>query len=115
MTESDLRTGNLLNYDTSEGETLPTKIDWHDLKWLSKDPKGFNLVHTPITLTDEWLVKFGFEKDGQGFVNKIILYGENDFRYNASFFEYHSLISVKYVHQLQNLFFALLGEELKQK
>ena len=41
----DLKCGNILNYDTSEGEILPTVIDWQDLKWLTEDPKGFNLVH----------------------------------------------------------------------
>ena len=56
----DLKCGNFLNYDTAEGEILPTVIDWQDLKWLTEDSKGFNLVHSPIPLTEEWLLKFGF-------------------------------------------------------
>ena len=60
----DLKCGNILNYDTAEGEILPTVIDWQDLKWLTEDPKGFNLVHSPIPLTEELILKFGFsDKD----------------------------------------------------
>ena len=55
----DLKCGNVLNYYTAEGEILPTVIDWQDLKWLTEDPKGFNLVHSPIPLTEEHLKKFG--------------------------------------------------------
>ena len=49
----DLKCGNILNYDTAEGEILPTVIDWQDLKWLAEDPKGFNLVHSPIRLDED--------------------------------------------------------------
>jgi len=39
---NELRTGNLLNYDTSEGDTLPTTIDWQDLKWLDEKENNEN-------------------------------------------------------------------------
>lgn len=58
MKVTDFRTGNLLNYDTSEGETLLAKLDWQDFKWLEEDPKGFGLVHTPIPLTEDIMVRF---------------------------------------------------------
>jgi hypothetical protein len=70
----------------------------------------------PIPLTEEWLIKFGFEYDkfcgiwnfkffsittkGSGYVNSI----------NGG--EYDNGIEFNYVHQLQNLYFALTGEEL---
>ena len=60
---NELRTGNLLNYDTSEGRYIANKIDWQDLKWLDEDAKGFNLVHTPIPLTEQWIKELGFEVD----------------------------------------------------
>lgn len=54
----DLKCGNILNYATAEGEILPTVIDWQHLKWLTEDPKGFNLVHSGIRLTEEIMLKF---------------------------------------------------------
>ena len=57
----DLKCGNILNYDTAEGEILPTVIDWQDLKWLTEDPKGFNLVHSGIRLDDDNVRKLGFD------------------------------------------------------
>jgi hypothetical protein len=51
--KEDLRIGNILNYTTSENDIYKTTIDWQDLKWISEDQKGFNLVHDPIPLTEE--------------------------------------------------------------
>jgi hypothetical protein len=67
----------------------------------------------PIPLTEEWLVKFGFEflkkKSGtqgvhtNGKMNLVISNCGNVYRINQP---------VRYVHHLQNLYFALTGEEL---
>jgi hypothetical protein len=95
----DLRCGNILNYDTAEGEILPTVIDWQDLKWLTEDPKGFNLVHSPIPLTAEYLKKFGFSD------------GDYKDRYKSD----EIFIKIEYVHELQNLYFDLTGEWLSLK
>lgn len=73
----------------------------------------------PIPLTEEWLLRFGFEEEGESFnLNdfSIELIGD-DGRWCTYFFDtYHSvecsLSLIKYVHQLQNLYFALTGEEL---
>ena len=83
----------------------------------------------PIPLTEEWLVKMGFEIDRTGdlsiminsavthlFFNKV-----KDFFYPMILVEAEfsglgsncvGLNSIQYVHQLQNLYFALTGEEL---
>lgn len=67
----------------------------------------------PIPLTEEWLKKFGFKKfknyndwSKGGF----ILHGRK-----RGFVLRKSAPDVKSVHQLQNLYFALTGEELKTK
>ena len=62
LTAKDLRCGNTLNYYTAEGDILPTTIDWQDIKWVSEDEEGFNSVHAPIPLTEEWLLRLGFQK-----------------------------------------------------
>jgi hypothetical protein len=69
----------------------------------------------PIPLTKEWLVKFKFEeleKDCRTFFKKekfkVELSNGGNVYYNR-----HKFISS--VHQLQNLYFALTGEELTFK
>lgn len=75
----------------------------------------------PIPITEEWLVKAGFE-----FINSERL-RHNEFKTLIAFKhvfksgfgivlkDFHALPNVKHVHQLQNLYFALTGEELKFK
>jgi hypothetical protein len=78
----------------------------------------------PIPLTGEWLVKFGFEYDkawegkvyvkqmGYGAAYYFSLYHNTMFKdIPAGCNEFHTT-EIMYVHQLQNLYFALTGEEL---
>lgn len=87
--------------------------------------KSFIKEHVlAIPLTEEWLVKFGFEKQKTPYLNDGYLgydfVHENDFEiaifedgfiYNTAIHR----INIKYVHQLQNLFFALTEKELELK
>lgn len=65
----------------------------------------------PIPLTEEWLVKFGYTKSKCDTYwwndNNITLY-YNVFDKLSNYYGYE----LKYVHQLQNHYFALTGEEL---
>lgn len=77
----------------------------------------FEAVYEPIPLAEEWLVRFGFE-------NNSITLKTPDKTLNFSaivdgfYYPYlddvfgHSfdLNRIKYVHQLQNLYFALIGQ-----
>lgn len=65
----------------------------------------------PIPLTEEWLIKFGFSvyKHGAELGNFSILKLLNPIEYNCLG------VNLKYVHQLQNLYFCLCGEELTIK
>ena len=92
----------------------------------------------PIPLTEEWLIKFGFELDGEQINGK---YYKKQLNYSSGFTDYLSIgdkgddkspiylfdltsdygkffvlpYHYKHVHQLQNLIFALTGEELETK
>lgn len=87
-------------------------------KYAGKE-KGFE----PISLTEEWLLKFGFDKVLPR--NDKMYYRLNDyfviedsrvFLLGDDAFEILKLRQeIKYVHQLQNLYFALTGEELTIK
>lgn len=83
--------------------------------------------HEGIPLTDEWLVKFGFKYDVHNVMWALFIgdpKNENIFSIRPSkggyFFghdsEYGFFYSSKFpfqnVHQLQNLYFAITGEEL---
>jgi hypothetical protein len=117
LTAAYLRVGNLLNYQTSDGDVLPSAMDWQDLKWISQDQKGFNLAHSPIPITEEWLLRLGFEKTmswtfaKELIGNNILVYylGEKGFSIG---FKNYSDFKCDQVHQVQNLYFALTGEEL---
>ena len=79
------------------------------------------LPNSPIPLTEDWLVKFGFfQVDDDG------LWGATDepiFEVQDKYLADEGLAHVwdaaftgapiKYVHQLQNLFFTMTGKELK--
>jgi len=122
---NELRIGNYLHYRDKEsflevvslGSRFET-INERGLLYGSDDIEEYN----PIPLTEEILLKCGFEKTKYNFYIK---------RYNSK----HYLLTnfnkgytemcvnkicggqavTKYLHQLQNLYFALTGEELEIK
>jgi hypothetical protein len=138
MKASELRIG---NYVMVENELLPnyknqpliiTSIqqrndrDFPNSKSvISCDVDKYNSVSQfdefirPIPLTEEWLLKFGFKKCENGWKTLSIC---NDWTYlswerlvgiELSVNKHSCMLpNIKYVHQLQNLFFALTGEEL---
>lgn len=129
MKAEELRLGNIVNL--GKPEEIIWKIDFKRGK--GSLPNGYEVdLFTPIPLTEEWLLKFGFEKEtgklkrfnramssppldvvGDFYVRSDnalyfeVVNGEFEFRiWNGT------LCKIKYVHQLQNLYFALTGEEL---
>lgn len=68
----------------------------------------------PIPLTEEWLLRFGLAKQN-GYPYKY-LNGFLKIRNGIFFFKYHDLeVELPFVHNFQNLNFALTGEELTIK
>ena len=88
---------------------------------------GKVLEAEPIPLTEELLIKFGFEKSNS--VDRTIEIVGRNFTLDSSTPDNYSTVKliewwsedcnvirkVKYVHQLQNLYFALTGKELTIK
>jgi len=128
MDAKDLRIGNLI---THKSEVIKvTGIGEYGIQSKEGDRILNSRYSTPdlepIPLTEEWLVKMGFDKYRNCFLTYKKVY-EKDyihiriFRSGAISFiiknregndEYKQL---KSVHQLQNLYFALTGEELTIK
>ena len=110
----NLKCGNIVNYDTAEGEILPAIIDWQYLKWLTEDPKGFNLVHSPVILTKERLLAFGFtehtDRRNLYSLNKVEIQLMNGtFYFNRFWYRALFQTELKYLHELQNLHYSLTG------
>lgn len=117
MKSTELRIG---NYVKSIGiEYVVWKIDALGNVQGVEGGTAFNLDKTaePIPLTEEWLVKFGFELTAYGYKRKgwaiCLIKQENG--YLVSSYSRNITLGVKYVHTLQNLYFALTGEELTLK
>lgn len=105
---NELRIGNLVNskndgiiYITNISEKNVAVIEAHCYNYIP-----INLI-SPIPITEEWyyklekqLIKSGFEYSHSKITNRLFIYIGN-FTCQCSF-----------IHQLQNLYFALTGAEL---
>lgn len=125
----ELRIGNNVNTELGIAEVIGIYEDVVDVKGVSViDNSSENKISIstrsfdgcveyekiqPIPLTEEIILKFGFEKKGDFWFVKSGIKIEN--RNNGfSYFRYLNEIKILSVHQLQNLYFALTGEELTQ-
>lgn len=105
MEASELRIGNLIMKDGDE--IIVSHHTFYHLEIYGED-------YEPIPLTEEWLEKSGFKST----VEWLLKYKNNstllvsDVKYG---FQNIPIQKIKYVHQLQNLYFALTGEELTIK
>lgn len=114
----ELRIGNYVY-----GYKTTWTIDKNDFRDVDLDDNS--MPYNPIPLTEEWLLKLGF-KDARS--NELELY---PIKYNTKTIRYNGINTnlyvsdfgddshydlpcphIKYVHQLQNIYFALTGEEL---
>jgi hypothetical protein len=111
MEAKELRIGNYVENDIGnvifiDSETLPFIVT----KWIK--------CHHSIELTEEWLLKFnilfGFNYCGSQYELELGLNGYYlRLNYDLGMSKY--IGSCKYVHQLQNLYYALTNEELTIK
>jgi len=109
MNVSELRVGNYVMHE-------PTIDDWSEIRikvgtiiQCEISPDSFE----PILLTEEWLKRCNFNFEKLGFKNLSASYGitSNEFHFHIG----NYAKKINYVHQLQNLYFVLTGEELTIK
>lgn len=106
---NELRIGNLIIEDGKQTEFNGDFYHWCDD------------IMKPIPLTEEWLIKFGFSTtQWDNFNSHRLMVGDNDYTiviYSDGNCEVGDIVTlkIKSVHQLQNLYFALTGEELTIK
>ena len=111
MKASELRIGNFVQLNTNitqvdvidYNQIIATEFGLIELKYIK-----------PIQLTEELLIKFGgildYEDDSYVFGNFAV--SVNKKSEAIMFFKDEQISEFNYVHQLQNLYFALTGEEL---
>ena len=114
MRAEELRIGNWVEIIDSEGVYTTVTKSTFDC--------DVEVFYEPIQITEEWLLKFGFKRtfeklkgcyvDKHG---KYMLCDNNENGFDIYIFGYDEdlyINSINYIHQLQNLYFALTGEEL---
>jgi hypothetical protein len=116
MTTQELRRGNLVFEDVLK-ESFVTEIE-EDMVWvLSNECDSVYHIDieniNPIPLTEEWLLKFGFEKLehiqlGTIYLNKWLRVTP----YLFAQWRGASIGKIEFVHKLQNVWFSLTSEEL---
>lgn len=117
MTPNELRLGNIIDIkfdDGKEGYWSWSYVKVNDLVSMEVFPD----IYRPIPLTKEWIYKLnlsriGFNDDGDIYCNNgnrddIWIQEDN----NKFFIQEYKDYKIEYVHQLQNLYFALTGIEL---
>lgn len=122
MEAKELRTGVCVYRTVEDFEPLEEKkvIVWDEgIFYMIGDCVDSLDNYEPIRLTEEWLVRFGFEccdLDEVYFLKDVdIQFWDHNNTFH--FVSNHGLLNteLKYVHQLQNLYFALTGEDLVLK
>lgn len=128
MKANELRIGNYLY--NGQGYVVVDEIYLNEIKVtiLEDSPAMFEECEIqPIPLTEEWLEKFGFRKiaDYSFCLDEFLTLEVEDGDYenlcldvyieNATTVHPVYITCLSYTHQLQNLYFALKGEELEIK
>ncbi len=137
MKANELRIGNLINVSCPESKYLPFKqvsiepFNTHHLTDILKENTKW--VYEPILLTEEWLIKAGYSLkiDTSPYnyricLSKMIFYirygkfttdGGKTYitGFNALFIGNRFIRVIRYVHELQNLHYDLIGKELNFK
>ena len=123
MEAKELRIGNLVECDGNILEVIRISKDVINYETVIKS-KGLQTNSgrkVPIPITEEWLLKFGFIKD-MAWTYSIELINNNRLVYylgekgwSIGHKNYSDFTNLIYIHEVQNLYFAITGTELKLK
>ena len=114
MKATELRINNLV---------MKLSLDREDEQIYGINPHDFSewdyWIYEPIPITPEWLERAGFECSGFTWDRGIMSVSELEIGWEVQFQDvmdgWHELNQdppCQYIHQLQNLYFALTGKEL---
>ena len=124
MEAREIRIGNYVYVDwVDSGRKLEINHGVHygtETMVMNVTPTGYGIALSfvaPIPLTEDWLIKFGFEKSKHWYTIGGIAISTDMNRLtqkvDGMYVEiYNQFKCPKYVHKLQNLYYELTGEEL---
>ena len=121
MKANELRIGNLLQDKISKTLLRVTELTEKNIITYVVDRNMFPLKEgwslEPVPLTEDILLKCGAIKDNSDFGGYIIYFPNgNGMRIKDNKWStQHIVVELKYLHQLQNLYFALTNTELEIK
>ena len=113
MKVNELRIGNLIEYRIQDD--LDDRKDWWEVSKIDATDlcileSNIDYDFRPIPLTEEWLLKLGFEYD-----KEYDIYFIDDFAIRGKDFVLCDIdieVKFEYVHRLQNSYFELKNKEL---
>ena len=127
LSANELRIGNYVYWNIPEKLNIPHVVVLIREYNINTIPislgDGMNDFN-PIPLTKEWLLRFGFKHTGSNDNGEIFAIPKSDIwiieaepyeRPNEFHLDEYFDTKIYYVHQLQNLYFALTSEELTIK
>lgn len=118
MKASELRLGNYVSYAETGTQFRVVEIALGGLEVHSDEEMTWIEIEEfeGIPLTEEWLLKFGFKKSRLGYdLDEFSLYHNHSGAlpiYGPYWKEWEAGYNIQYVHQLQNIYFAMTGREL---
>ena len=118
MNSKELRIGNLVEYDDEVVTVTGVTEENPFVNTITPDYLDYEEI-TPIPIKEEWLLKFGFKKPAHVWIGTKFWMSRGG-TYDRDFYLWHcalnknnaGLCDIRYVHQLQNLYFALTNKEL---
>lgn len=122
MKEIELRLGNLIYWDIPEKEGVVHEV----VGIRNRIPQTIPISlgdsiedYKPIPITEEWLLNFGFKKDSEGYtLGRYSLYynhKQDSGIYGQYYLGFQCGKDFNFIHQLQNSYFNVIGQELKLK
>ncbi len=115
---NEIRIGNIVekSIKSGNGRKLIAEIGCQDIVRIFENTGNFN--YEPIPLTEEWLIRFGFEKALNGYWCQQDLFNVKISKFDVIEIYLRgsdtdlAFCGIQYVHQLMNLYHSLTQTEL---
>lgn len=119
----ELRIGNLIYVTdtlTNLVYQLPTRTNIHNFMLMtSYDKSPCDLIFEPIPISEIWLIRLGFTKEEYEDETLISFHYGNRFSievekgiYDFKWWNQERVVNIKYIHQLENLYFSIYENEI---
>ena len=114
LQSKDFRIGNFIRFNNKPQRIIFADIEYMEYNQFHKNAIGEIL---PIEITKRWLEDLGgiLNHEDDSYIFKHFAVSVNEKSEALMFFKDEEIAEFNYIHELQNLYFALTGEELELK